>query len=115
MNIDTWILISLVILLTGVIIYLAKHHNQKRAKNYHESLPIRAQSLDMNVIDIKEIRRYQASWGDWYVQVVVDDRLIELRFLMEPNEAQVYETVTSSVEAEKLALVILEAEDGENV
>lgn len=63
--------------------------------------------------EYKEIRRYQASWGDWYVQVVVDGQLVELRFLKEPDEAQVYEAVTRLVEAEKAAPVILEAEDGE--
>ena len=63
--------------------------------------------------EYKEIRRYQASWGDWYVQVVVDGRLLELRFLKEPDEAQVYEAVTRLVESEKAALITLEAEDGE--
>jgi hypothetical protein len=62
---------------------------------------------------IKEIRRYQASWGDWYVQVVVGGQLVELRFLKEPDETQVYEAVTRLVEAEKAAPVTLEAEDGE--
>ena len=66
-------------------------------------------------IAIKEIRRYQASWGDWYVQVMMDGRLLELRFLMEPDEAQVSEAVTRLVEVEKAALITLEAEDGEIV
>ena len=74
---------------------------------------IRSQSLEKETAEYTEIRRYQASWGDWYVQVTIYGRLLELRFLMEPDKGQVYEAVTSLVEAEKAAPVTLEAEDGE--
>ena len=109
------IIIATVIVALVVIAYIVKKRRDKRISEQLENLPTRAQVLDINTIDIKEIRRYQASWGDWYVQAVVDGRLLELRFLKEPDEAQVYEAATQLVETEKSALVILEAEDGEIV
>ena len=46
---------------------------------------------------MKEITRYQASWGAWYVQVLLDDgRRMELKFDHEPKPEEV----------EKVALVI---------
>ena len=46
---------------------------------------------------MKEITRYQASWGAWYVQVLLDDgRRMELKFKEEPKPEEV----------EKVALAI---------
>ena len=39
---------------------------------------------------MKEITRYQASWGAWYVQVLLDDgRRMELKFKEEPKVEEV--------------------------
>ena len=51
---------------------------------------------------MKEITRYQASWGAWYVQVLLDDgRRMELKFKEEPKPEEV----------EKVALAIRPAEE----
>jgi len=51
---------------------------------------------------MKEITRYQASWGAWYVQVLLDDgRRMELKFKEEPKPEEV----------EKVALAIPPAEE----
>ena len=65
-------------------------------------------------MDWTEIRRYQASWGDWYVQIAIDERVLELRFDAEPSPAELYDAVKAVLEAEIVPVVVtLEAEDGE--
>ncbi len=45
---------------------------------------------------MKEITRYQASWGAWYVQVLLDDgRRIELKFKEEPKIEEVEKVALS--------------------
>lgn len=44
----------------------------------------------------KEITRYQASWGAWYVQVSLEDgRRLELKFEKEPDEKVIQKVVDS--------------------
>jgi hypothetical protein len=33
--------------------------------------------------------RYQASWGDWYVQINLDEQVVELKFDHEPTSIEV--------------------------
>ena len=67
---------------------------------------------------IMERARYQASWGDWYVQVELNEEVIEFRFDKFPKsesiEAVVKEYLTH-LEAMKEATIELEAEDGATV
>jgi len=43
---------------------------------------------------MKEINRLQASWGAWYVQVLLDDgRRMELKFKEEPKQEEVEKVV----------------------
>lgn len=67
---------------------------------------------------IMERARYQASWGDWYVQVELNEEVIEFRFDKFPTsesiEAVVKEYLTH-LEAMKEATIELEAEDGATV
>jgi len=45
---------------------------------------------------MKEITRYQASWGAWYVQVILDDgRRMELKFKKEPKPEEVEKVALS--------------------
>ena len=44
----------------------------------------------------KERTRYQASWGVWYVQVILDDgRMVELKFDNEPKAEEVEKVALS--------------------
>jgi hypothetical protein len=67
---------------------------------------------------MKERTRYQASWGDWYVQVQFEDiGIVELKYDHEPDSAEV------EAKAQEVWLnaqppeptVELEAEDGKTV
>lgn len=65
---------------------------------------------------IKERTRYQASWGDWYVQVEVDGQVIEFRFDHFPTSEEVDDMTNqyiAQLEEMKATTIELEAEDGE--
>lgn len=62
MNIYTWIWIGIVILLIGVIIYLVRHYNQNRIKEYLENLPTRAQTLNLELHRNVGVNIYTGNW-----------------------------------------------------
>jgi hypothetical protein len=47
---------------------------------------------------VKEIRRYQASWGAWYVQVAMPWGVVELKFAKEPDAKVLDAAVSKLVE-----------------
>jgi hypothetical protein len=61
------------------------------------------------VSGMKEITRYQASWGAWYVQVLLDDgRRMELKFKEEPKPEEVEKVALAIPPAEELTPADLE-------
>ena len=65
-----------------------------------------------------ERARYQASWGDWYVQLELDQEIIEFRFDKFPTPESIDAVVKeylANMEAMKATTIELEAEDGETV
>ena len=66
----------------------------------------------------KERIRYQASWGDWYVQIEFEDgQIIELKFDNKPtnNEIDVKAKVIWESMQPPASTIELEAEDGKTV
>ena len=60
-----------------------------------------------------ERTRYQASWGDWYVQIEIDGQVVELKFNHSPTAEEI-EPVAQQVWASMQPpeeTIILEAED----
>lgn len=108
-----YIIVGIVLVAIGVYVYV-KRMQTKLVSAYISSLPTRLETLD--IVQYEEIRRYQASWDDWYVQIAYDGQIYELRFDSEPSSAELYDAVKALMDAEKeIVVVTLEAEDGEIV
>lgn len=104
MDKTTIFLIITVIVLLGVILYLVRRYNYNRMMAYVQSIPTRAETFDVPMWT--EIRRYQASWGDWYVQVSYDEQIRELRFAAEPSDVELFEAVKAVLEAEAVPVSV---------
>ena len=63
---------------------------------------------------IKECTRYQASWGDWYVGITLEDQYFEFRFDHFPSSEEVDSVVANFIESMKELepMFGLEAENG---
>ena len=60
-----------------------------------------------------ERTRYQASWGDWYVQIEIDGQICELRFGHPPTAEEIdplAQQLWLDMQAPE-STIILEAED----
>lgn len=113
MDKTTIILVIAVVVLIGVIVYLVRRYNYNRIMAHIQSIPTRATTVD--IVQYEEFRRYQASWGAWYVQIkFADGQIVELKFDHEPTPEEIY-PIAEQVWLNMQPTIILEAEDGTEI